>query len=187
MSGPNSGQPHIEACLGCTPGFWKNNFHAWPVGDPGLQVEGVEDLYTGECTQINGNEDNEKWNCKTWDFTTGTKFVDVFPNAAAALGLVSYEGSTLSLMGVLWFGVKKGNEEVPFAHAFGAHIVAGLFNAATFSEEYGYTAQAFVDMIELAFGSMQFPNGVNSLHELKDILDEHNNRGCPIDAHGNAY
>ncbi len=179
MSGPHSGQPHVEACLGCTPGFWKNNYAAWPFGDPGLEIPGIL-LDTGDCVKKDGTlEDPFKKNCKIWAEGSGTLFDDplLFPNAAVDLGL-----SGLSLMNVLWFATKNGGN-VPFAHAFGGHIVAGLFNSASFSEEYGYTAQGFVNMIEAAF-SGSFPAGINTQEELKDLLDTNNNRGCPLNAHG---
>lgn len=174
MSGPHSGQPQVEACLGCTPGFWKANPEAWPLGYPGKADDGTVDIFTGECVQTTGNPGTST--CKVWD-NSGTKFCELFPNC----GVIGLDAD-LSLMNVLWLGDKNNN--VPFGHALGAHIVAGLFNSVSFSEEYGYNGQEFVDMINNVLDNGVFPDGIHSLEELKDALDDNNNRGCPLNAHG---
>lgn len=174
MSGPHSGQQTID-CMGCTPGMWKTRPERWPVAEVGNEIGGVTDPYTGECTKATGGGSG-KSTCKYWD-NSGTKFNLIFPNGTNILGISSPDyGTDLSLMQVLWIGTigKAGVNEV-----LGAHIVAGLFNSAAFSDSYGYTVGAFIDLVNAALGG-NFPEGASDLEEFKNILDTMNNRGCPL-------
>jgi len=173
MSGPHSGQQTID-CMGCTPGIWKTKPDRWPVAEVGNEIAGEEDPYTGECTKSTGS--GGKSTCKYWD-NSGTKFNVLFPNGTDILGISSPEyGTDLSLMQVLWIGTigKAGVYEV-----LGAHIVAGLFNSAAFSDSYGYSAGAFIDLVNAALAG-NFPEGISTLEGFKNQLDFMNNRGCPL-------
>ena len=177
MSGPHSGQQTID-CMGCTPGIWKTKPGRWPVAEVGNEIGGVEDPNTGECIQATGGA-SSKATCKLWD-NTGTKFNDIFPNGTTILGLSDPDhpewGSDLSLMQVLWLGT---NNKAGINEVLGAHIVAGLFNAAEFADSYGYSAANFIVLVNAALAGT-FPEGISTLEEFKNKLDYMNNRGCPI-------
>ena len=92
---PGSNQEQPEACLGCTPGYWKRNVHAWPnmVTAALTEVDGIEPA-EGSCSPMSpGNGGTST--CKVF-FNDGTRFDDVFTGGQASL-LSSVSPGTVEL------------------------------------------------------------------------------------------
>lgn len=210
---PGSNQQQPDACLGCTPGYWKRNVHAWPVMvNAGIDgVDGVEPA-EGSCSPMSTGSSNST--CKVY-FNDGTRFNDVFTGGQANLlsgvtkGTVQIDGNgdivdgtlvvgdyyvreisdgvpyeghdEISLMQVLW--LDKSSAPVSVALAF--HLAAAFLNAIKFPFEYGYNAADIIKLYDDAMVGV-FPDGITTLEGLKDVLDQMNNRGCPLTGNAKA-
>jgi hypothetical protein len=122
------------------------------------QAWGCTGYSPGTCAEF----DPRGTNCQRWDGTTGTQF-------AAVLGRPSAFGD--SLMEVLNNRAAQGSLDW--------HMAAAALGAACTSFDYGVTVEQLRDAYNIAQANGQ-------LAQLKDILDYMNNRGCPIDSHGNC-
>ncbi len=164
FSGPSSSQED-QLCQGLTPGYWKNAVkHTWP-----------SPYQSGTCSggfQGNGN-------CKGWA-GDGTLFSTVFPVCAALMPSIYsiFPWGTADLMMVLQED-KGGGVAGTLQFAF--HVVAGLFNSADPSVNYGYTALEFITIVEnfcFNFNGTTGPvpgAGQMTIEEFKDLLDARNN------------
>jgi hypothetical protein len=109
-----------------------------------------------------------EWNqagtqCQKLDATTGTTFEFVFGYPPQCAGVST-------LMEVL--------QECPGTLDW--HAVGAALNAACTSIYYGATLADVVQAYDMA------RTGQTDPQLLKDVFDNMNNRGCPIDAHGNC-
>jgi len=111
----------------------------------------------GHCEEWQGNK------CKKLDATTGTSFQAVF-------GYPPQCGGVNTLMEVL--------QEC--SGTLDWHAVGAALNAACSTVYYG----ASLDDVVRAYGMAR--TGETDPARLKDVFDNMNNRGCPIDAHGNC-
>ncbi|MBL4584070.1 MAG: hypothetical protein JKX83_05580 [Pseudomonadales bacterium] len=94
---PGSNQQQPDACLGCTPGYWKRNVHAWPnIMSAG--ITGVDGLEPAEGTCSPTSTGNVNSTCKVY-LNDGTRFDDIFTNAQNLL-LSGVTFGTLELNGV---------------------------------------------------------------------------------------
>ncbi|OOG21790.1 hypothetical protein B1C78_16040 [Thioalkalivibrio denitrificans] len=115
----------------------------------------------GTCMELNpsGNK------CQKLDATTGTTFEYVF-------GYAPMCGSVTTLMEVL--------QECPGTLDW--HAVGAALNARCTSIYYGASLAEVVQAYQMARD-----NPIQTDPELlKNVFDNMNNRGCPIDAHGNC-
>ncbi|WP_421621976.1 hypothetical protein [Alkalilimnicola ehrlichii] len=141
---------------GCTPGFWKNNTEAWDCTG----------YSPGQCI-----ERNEDGSCAVWDaFGAGTRFSDVFHTGPTCAP------SYATLMEVLQSGGQGGCKGSLDWHAVGA-----LLNAACNSVDYGATVE---DVKEAYYMAREDADTDPEL--VKDVFDNMNNRGCPIDRWGDC-
>lgn len=114
----------------------------------------------GHCMEWRGN------NCRMLDATQGagaTTFHDVF-------GYSPRCGGAVTLMEVL--------QTCPGSLDW--HAVGAALNASCSMIYYGATLAEVVDAYHMA------RTGQTDEELLKDVFDNMNNRGCPIDAHGNC-
>jgi len=153
---------------GCTPGFWKENPKAWKQTGlrPGNCLDDEEEYvdYDGhkrktESDYYTVNGCRVKNGCKNYD-NTGTTFSEVFGGG--------YYSETL--MQVL--------QQYPGSLEF--HAVGAYLNCFVFPEGYGYSASYIVEVYQQVVDS----GDGNLIAAMHDTLDFLNNRGCPINAHG---
>lgn len=211
---PGSNQQQPDACLGCTPGFWKRNVHAWPnVVDAGVDgVDGVEPA-EGSCTPMSTGSSSST--CKVY-FNDGTRFNDVFTNGHAQLmsgvtaGTVELDSNgdvvensmvdgdyfvQVNSSGTPILGhsdislmqvlwLEKSAANIPVGTAVAFHLAAAFLNAMTFPFEYGYDPADIIALYENAVAG-SFPDGITNFEGLKNVLDAMNNRGCPLSGNAN--
>ena len=211
---PGSNQEQPANCLGCTPGYWKRNIHAWPIMvNAGIDgVDGMEPA-EGSCSPMStGNPGTST--CKVY-FNDGTRFNDVFTGgqlnllSGVTMGTAQIDGSGDIVDGTLVDGdyfVRESSPGVPFeGHdeislmqvlwldkssapvdvALAFHLAAAFLNAIKFPFEYGYNAADIIKLYDDAMLNV-FPDGVSGREGLKDVLDTMNNRGCPLSGNANA-
>ena len=210
---PGSNQEQPKDCLGCTPGYWKRNVHAWPVMvDAGIDgVDGAEPS-EGSCSPMSpGKEDTST--CKVF-FNDGTRFDDVFTGGQASLlsGVtmatvqidsdgdvvegtledgdyyVRVDASDVPVQGHIEISLMQvlwlDKSSAPVLVALAFHLAAAFLNALKFPFEYGYNAEEIIRLYDDAMMG-EFPDGVSGLEGLKDVLDIMNNRGCPLSGNAN--
>jgi len=158
---------------GCTPGFWKQNAKAWRLTGckPGNCKESDDDdddykkkhkrrykrSYKSGWYTVNGCR--TKNGCKDYD-NTGTKFSEIFG--------AGYSSETCMQM------LHRHPGSLEF------HAIAAVFNCMAFPSSYGYTASYIVEVYQRIVDEGDGAK-ISALH---DTLDYLNNRGCPINAHG---
>ena len=166
FSGPSSSQED-QLCQGLTPGYWKNAVkHAWP-----------SPYQPGTCSSGSG-----AGNCQAWA-GNGTLFSTVFPICAALMPSLypAFPWASADLMVVLQESKSGNNSSVAPALQLAFHVVAGLFNSADPSVNYGYTALEFITIVEnfcFNFNGATGPvpgAGQMTIEEFKDLLDARNN------------
>jgi hypothetical protein len=168
----NVSDHHHDDCegLGCTPGFWKENPKAWKKTGlkPGNCIEDEDGgghhgggYHRGGSEYYYVNGCRTKNGCKEYD-DTGTGFQAVFG--------AGY-GPNLTMMQVL--------QTMPGSLEF--HACAAALNSIAFPSYFGYSLDYVVYVYQTVLDNGD-PSRINALH---DALDALNNRGCPIDAHGN--
>lgn len=128
-----------------------------------VEVEVDEDEEVGGegCTPGFWKKDHPN----TWaptGFATGDLFDDVFG--------VAYNDD-LTLLGAL--KLEGGGFK-----ALARHATAALLNAAHPDVEYGLTSAQIIDLVQEAFEG-------DDPEDIKDLLEDFNEQGCGIDAHGN--
>jgi len=160
--------PHTCEGDGCTPGFWKNNVEAWPLGiSPGSCS--ITHPSSGKCTQ---------WNPAV---TAGAARISSLEPAscssdfASFVGDYGYDYDNTSLMEILLKEV-SGNGNT---NSILAHYIAAILNSTSSQITYGTSVPEIQEAFCKALSE-------DKLEELKDILDILNNRGCFLNAHGNC-
>ena len=120
----------------------------------------------GDCLEQRNNK------CAVWDYSTGTKISDYLPSCAFSL-LTNY-GYTPddSFMYILLKEVSGGGN----TNSVLAHFIAAILNRLS-SPVYGSTIEEIKEGMCKAIAE-------NKVEIYKDILDDLNNRGCFLDAHG---
>jgi len=157
---------------GCTPGFWKENPKAWKLIGlrPGNCIDDEEDTYyiDADGNKVKSSSEKDyytvngcrvKNGCKNYD-NTGTTFSEIFGGG--------YYSETL--MQVL--------QKYPGSLEF--HAVGAYLNCLAFPDGYGYTGAYIVEVYQQVVDS----GDGNLIAAMHDTLDFLNNRGCPINAHG---
>ena len=213
---PGSNQQQPDSCMGCTPGFWKRNVHAWPnVVEAGVDgVDGVEPA-EGSCTPMSTGSGNST--CKVY-FNDGTRFNDIFTDGHARLlsgvthGTVELDSngdavensmvdgdyfvqvndSGTSVLGhydislMQVLWLEKSVGDAPTAGVALAFHLAAAFLNAM-TFPFEYGYDP-ADIITLYENAIAgfFPGDVSDFEGLKDVLDAMNNRGCPLSGNANA-
>jgi len=168
---------------GCTPGFWKSNPKAWKVFN-GTYVPG--NVLSCPSPTSYDDDDSHHTSWKKHKKSDG-------------------DGCFLLTLGSKKYSVRKGASDwddtgTTFSAIFGAgyssktlmqvlhteqgsvnfHACAAVLNSIAFPGEYGYSAS---DVVE-AYQAIMDGGDSQQISNLHDTLDYLNNRGCPINAHG---
>jgi len=161
-------EPYTCEGNGCTPGFWKNNIEAWPLGiSPGSC--GIFHPSNGKCTQ--------------WDASVSPGGATAISSIAPTSCFIEFSdfitgygySDNSSLMDILLKEVSNGGN----TNSILAHYIAAILNATVSPVAYRSSMQDIQDGFCKALDE-------NRLEEFKDILDFLNNRGCFLDAHGDC-
>lgn len=100
---------------------------------------------------------------------TGFQTTDEFNTVFGVTQYVKSDGSNYTLLEVM--RELEGNND-PISPSLGFHAVAALLNAAHPSVNYGYTSGEIINLFQTYY--------LTKPAELKDSLDDLNNRGCPL-------
>jgi hypothetical protein len=118
----------------------------------------------GTCVQW-----NNKGECTAVNATTGTSFAGVF-------GYTSLVAGANSLMEVLQKGPGSSPDNIDY------HIVAAVLNATAFPQAYGPSETEIID----AYKKARSGDPDMSIEKVAAVVTFMNERGCPIDAHGDC-
>lgn len=175
MSG-NLSQPGGEDCsgVGCTPGFWKNNYIPWVCAgyNPGTCKKKVNGTYTVvpllECHGGNpvieastGNTWGDMFSCPPpsgYDFTSATPLITILQSTG--------NGSD----GLNDFNLPQ-------------HAVAAVLNASCLGEDYGPSPAEVIAAVCDVLSS----GDVIRQEAFKNTLVRMNERGCPLGAQQSQY
>ncbi|MEW6118679.1 MAG: hypothetical protein AB1593_01170 [Pseudomonadota bacterium] len=100
---------------------------------------------------------------------TGFKTTDKFNTVFGVTQYVKSNGDKYTLLEVM--RLLNGSND-PISPNLGFHAVAALLNAAHPSVNYGYTSGEIINLFKTYY--------LTKPAELKDSLDQLNNRGCPL-------
>ena len=146
--------------VGCTPGFWGQNLAPW-------DLPWMDRFSYGRCVAT-----NPAGRCMAIDGSEGTLFVTIFTKDPLVSGATTLIEILRMGEGVQGQGQSPGNIDF--------HVIAAVLNANAF-EGYGATEEQIVDAYLEARDA-----GDARLEELATVLDNMNNRGCPLNAHGDC-
>jgi len=157
MSGNVSGRVHECAGSGCTPGFWKNNYHAWATTN----------YVPGQCVTV-----DNKGDCTEWNTENATTFIDVFGFAPST----QVDGETpQTMMQVLQKEVHINGS----SSSYESHLIAFALNASSNPVAFGATQQQLANALDAV------ANGEKSEQDLFDVVVSMNEQGeCFLNSRG---